>query len=233
MRLLALDTSTEACSVALQWDGALFSRYQEVERGHAELILPMIEALLAEANGTLVALDAIAFARGPGSFTGVRLAAGVTQGLAFAAGLPVIPVSTLRVVAQRALMMRPAALAVTVCNDARMGEIYWAHFLRGESGNPVADSPERVSAPEAVQLSASSTPDRKGVRIAAGRGLRAAPQLVAQLQLSADDTLIDLLPDAASLLELATLELEAGRVSGAADAVPVYVRDQVAKLQSA
>ena len=103
MRILALDTATESCSAALLIEGRSLAREIELERGHAERILLMIDAVLAEAGVKLAGLDAIAFGRGPGSFTGVRLAASVTQGLAFGAGLGVVPVSDLRAVAQRAL----------------------------------------------------------------------------------------------------------------------------------
>ena len=99
MKLLALDTATEACSAAVWVDGAVLERYELAPRRHAALILPMIEAVLAEAGLSPPQLDAIAFGRGPGAFTGVRIAVGIVQGIAFAADLPVIPISTLAALA--------------------------------------------------------------------------------------------------------------------------------------
>jgi hypothetical protein len=120
MKILALDTATENCSAALLIDGQLTSREMEFDRGHAEHILPMIDLLLIEAGLRLAEVDAIAFGRGPGGFTGVRLAASIAQGLAFGAGLPVVPVSNLAALAQRAFDLAFAPDRVLVCSDARM-----------------------------------------------------------------------------------------------------------------
>ena len=152
MKILALDTATEACSAALLIDSDLRSRELELGRGHAEQILPMIDELLAEAGMVLAKIDAIAFGRGPGGFTGVRLAASVTQGLAFAAGIPVVPVSDLAAVAQKVIGSEPGAHRVVVCNDARMSEVYWGCFERGPSdlARPVGE--EKVSPPGQVTL---------------------------------------------------------------------------------
>src|SRR6185295_11945340 len=121
-------------------------------RGHAEHILPMIDSLLAEGGVALSAVDALAFGRGPGGFTGVRLAASVTQGLAFAANLPVVAVSDLAAVAQRALDVEPSAMRMLICNDARMKEVYWACFERDAAGLAAAVGAERVSPIDAVEV---------------------------------------------------------------------------------
>ena len=221
MRLLALDTATENCSAALQIGEQLLERQLETPRGHAEQLLPMIDALLAEAGLSLGALDALAFGRGPGSFTGVRLAASVAQGLAFGAGLGVVAVSDLRAVAQRALRLEHSVERVLVCNDARMGEVYWALYARqGALAEP--ESPERVGAPGALGS------EWRGA-CGAGRGFTAYPQLAAHTGVTVPAGWEQLLPSAREVLQLAVPEVRAGRLLAPEEAVPVYVRDTVAQ----
>ena len=134
MKILALDTATENCSAALLISGALLCREELIGRGHAQRILPVIVELLSEADAALQDLTAIAFGRGPGAFTGVRLAACVAQGLAFGAALPVVAVSDLQALAQRALAQDSDVDRVLVCTDARMHEVYCGAFERGAGG---------------------------------------------------------------------------------------------------
>jgi tRNA threonylcarbamoyladenosine biosynthesis protein TsaB len=225
MKILALDTATEGCSAALWIDGNILQREVEVERGHAERILSMVDELLVEAAVTLRTLDAIAFGRGPGSFTGVRLAASVTQGLAFGADLPVVPISDLRAVAQRSPMGDAAPRHTLVCNDARMHEVYWACFERAADGLVALIGDEHVGKPMDVRL-----PDAwEGPIHGAGRGFAAYSELRATLGgrlASVDDRV---LPRASEIAVLGAAEVLAGRTVGAEEAIPVYLRDDVAR----
>ncbi|HVC31306.1 MAG TPA: tRNA (adenosine(37)-N6)-threonylcarbamoyltransferase complex dimerization subunit type 1 TsaB [Steroidobacteraceae bacterium] len=225
MRLLALDTATENCSVALLVGDRLLTREAELVRGHAERILPMIDELLGEAAMSLRGLDAIAFGRGPGSFTGVRLAASITQGLAFAAGLGVVPVSDLRALAQRGLDENAHVARALVCNDARMQEVYWACFERGSDGLAAERSPERVGPPGSVQL-----PPGWSAAAGLGRGFAAYPALRAVAGVTMPGDWDRLLPRAAEVARLAAPELAAGRLLDPEAAVPVYIREDVARL---
>ncbi len=128
MKILALDTATEACSVALSLDGEIAERF-EVGRRHGERLLPMVQELLAEAGLALKQLDAVAFGRGPGSFTGIRIGVGVAQGLAYGADLPTIPISSLAALAQGA-----DSSHVLAAFDARMQQVYWGAYVRGRDG---------------------------------------------------------------------------------------------------
>ncbi|HET9106284.1 MAG TPA: tRNA (adenosine(37)-N6)-threonylcarbamoyltransferase complex dimerization subunit type 1 TsaB [Steroidobacteraceae bacterium] len=225
MRLLALDTATECCSAALLLHGRLLTREAELVRGHSERILPMIDELLGEGGISLRGLDAIAFGRGPGSFTGVRLAASVTQGLAFGAGLGVVPVSDLRALAQRVLDEDADVTRVLVCNDARMREVYWGCFERDGDGLAVERTAERVGPAASVQLP-PAWPDAAG----AGRGFAAYADLRALLPAVAVRGDWDrLLPRAAEVARLAAAELAAGRLLDPEAAMPVYLRDDVAR----
>ena len=151
MKLLALDTSAEACSAALYLDGSLTQSLEPAPRRHGELILPMLEGLLAQAGLTLRALDGVAFGRGPGSFTGVRIAVAVAQGLAFGAGVPTLPVSTLAALAQGEYR-RSGRRRLLAALDARMGEVYWGAFEIGAEGLVQPCGSEAVSPPDLVDV---------------------------------------------------------------------------------
>lgn len=152
MKLLALDTSTEACSAALYIDGETCSQYEVAPRRHAELILPMIDKLLTEADIRLNKLDAIAFGQGPGAFTGIRIATGIAQGLAFSADLPVIPVSTLAALAQ-SVSGNTEYIAAAI--DARMNEVYFGIYVQKNMVELVGE--EIVIAPDKINLSITGT----------------------------------------------------------------------------
>jgi len=220
MRLLALDTATEACSVALLLDDVLHLRFEITERSHADLVLPMVDELLGKAGVALADLDGLAFGCGPGAFTGLRIATGVAQGLALGAGLPVAAVSSLAAVAEQV----PAAAgeAILVCNDARMGEVYWGVYRR-ESGTIVAVAPDAVNAPDRVGEGAP------WAHHTAGNAFLRHPALATRL-LGAGLRLHEgLYPRADAVARLGAIELAAGRGVPAELALPVYVRDDVAR----
>jgi tRNA threonylcarbamoyladenosine biosynthesis protein TsaB len=224
VRLLALDTATECCSAALLIEDRLLTREIELARGHAERILPMIDEILGEAGIGLAQLQAVAFGRGPGSFTGVRLAAGIAQGLAFGSGLGVIAVSDLGAVAQRVFDEDSGVTRALVCNDARMQEVYWGCFERGSDGLAVARGPERVSSPGNVELP-SSWSDAAGL----GRGFAAYPGLKTLTGVAVRGDWDRLLPRATEVTRLAVPDLAAGRLLAPEAALPVYLRDDVAR----
>jgi tRNA threonylcarbamoyladenosine biosynthesis protein TsaB len=221
MKILSLDTATEACSVSLGIGSESIDRYIELERGHAERLLPMVHEVLAEGGVALSSLDAIAFGRGPGGFTGVRLAASVAQGLAFGAGVGVVPISDLAAVAQRVSQLDPAVRRVLVANDARMREVYWAIF---ESGGMPPGGSEHVSAPHEVVL-----PESVELWAAAGRGLAVWPELAERCRAAGAAVYPDLLPRASEILALARPVVAACGVLDPTQGLPVYVRDRVAE----
>lgn len=220
MKLLALDTSTEACSVALYLDGAIQQLYQFAPQKHAELILPMCEQLLAEAGLSLGVLDAIAFARGPGSFTGVRIGAGVAQGIAFGRDLPLLPISSLAALAQGMYRER-GSHNVLAAIDARMAQVYWAPFSIMSGGTMTAMGEERVDHPALV-----STPSAESwAGAGSGWSSYADQMIVAKLVLTDGNRF----PQAQDVALLAAHDFALGRGLAAELGLPVYVRDDVAK----
>ncbi|MCB1733845.1 MAG: tRNA (adenosine(37)-N6)-threonylcarbamoyltransferase complex dimerization subunit type 1 TsaB [Gammaproteobacteria bacterium] len=218
MILLAIDTATEACSAALSVDDALIWRYQVAPRDHTRLILPMIEELLAEGGIGRADLDAIAFGRGPGSFTGVRIGTGVTQGLALALDLPVVPVSNLAAMAWGAVR-EFGATRVHAAIDARMGEVYYAAYRNDESGLEIL-AEERVTAADAV-------PADESPAIGVGTGWGSyRPALRARLP-NVDEIHDAYLPHARAIAELAAPIFAKGGGVAPDDALPVYLRNQV------
>ena len=223
MKLLAIDTTEAACSAALLVDHEVSERFEIAPRRHSELILPMMDALLHQADFSLSQLDALAFARGPGSFTGVRIAAAVIQGAATAADLPVVPVSSLLALAQGA--MRGAdAHQVLAGFDARMHEVYWAACTRGEDGLATFSTPEQVCAPEAVPVPA----------VGGWVGVGSAWESYAEpLQRRLQDRVIareaTAMVHAQDVARLARAGLARSGGVPAEQALPVYLRDQVAR----
>ncbi len=216
MRVLAIDTATERCSVALRIDGRTIDRAIDTPRGHADLILPLVRDLLNDGGVQLADLDGIAYGRGPGGFTGVRIAIGVVQGLAFGAGLATVGVSNLAAVAQQVARIGDRIL---VCMDARMGEVYWGVYECEAAGLVVAAGTEQVSAPAAVDIG----PGR--LTRLAGTGFRAFPDLAQEFP---NLTPIDALPRATEIALLGEAALLQGAGRPAHEAQPVYLRDNVA-----
>ncbi len=232
MKLLAIDAATEACSVALLVGDVIYERYVVFPRGHSKLLLNMVDEILTEASVSLKSLDAIAFDRGPGSFTGVRIGTSVTQGLAFGADLPVIPVSSLATIAQGVWREGGHKQVLSVI-DARMAEVYWGYYS-AEQGIMTLQGAEHISKAEAI------TP-AKGQCFGAGTGwqaYQATLQMAMQLQgtLGVEGKCVgfdpDRLPHAVDILSLAKPLFEAREYVPAEQALPTYLRNEVAKKQS-
>jgi tRNA threonylcarbamoyladenosine biosynthesis protein TsaB len=222
MHILALDTATEACSAAILVDDELTERFEVAPRRHTELILPMIGEVLAHAAIDITRLDAIAFGRGPGSFTGIRIAAGVVQGIAFAADLPVIPVSTLAAIAADAIQ-RQNIDKVAVAIDARINEVYWALYQADTLSIVRPLTAESVGAVEQVPLSDTNKNDRWH---GAGSGWSVyADRLNTRLPVISYKA--DCYPSAAAIARLAAIAWKRGETVSAEQALPVYLRDRV------
>lgn len=219
MKLLAIDAATEACSAALFLEGEVYERFEVIGRGHAGRLLPMADELLTEARLTTTDLDAIAFGRGPGSFTGLRVAAGIAQGLAAGSRRCVLPVSNLAAVAAAA-KRSVGTDRVLVCMDARMGQVYWAAFDCSD-GCPVAATEERLSDPADV------SPPRGVEWFGAGHGFESYPELAARLGPAHCGFDAAILPRAGDIARIGAIDLAQGRGLAASRALPVYLRDDV------
>jgi tRNA threonylcarbamoyladenosine biosynthesis protein TsaB len=232
VKLLAIETSTEACSIAVWVDGAVHARHALAPRRHAELALPWCDAMLAEAGIGKRALDAIAVGRGPGAFTGVRLAVALAQGMALALDRPVLPVSTLAALAagahrdgaQRDAASAPDATAILAAIDARMGEVYLGLFQVAADGGVVALHPEWMARPGEVVL-----PPAPAWLHGVGTGLAAAEgALVGRLGDRLRRVDATALPHAADVARLGALAWERGEAIAADRLEPAYLRDKVA-----
>lgn len=218
MNVLALDTSTEYCSVALLHDGKLTFREELAGQKHSELILGMIDVLLGASNLELAHLNGIAFGAGPGSFTGLRIACGVAQGLAFAVGLPVVPVGTLLALAEAT-----GAPRVVTSLDARMGEIYHAAYQRNAAGWSETVTPNVCKADMAPVLEG-------GDWVGCGSGFAVyGDALAARYRGQLVRVQSQAFPRAREVAQLALPVLAAGHGVAAEQAVPLYVRDKVAR----
>ena len=217
MNLLAFDTSTEFLSIAIARGEALFRFDTLAGQSHSQLILPEIQKLLTSANMPLSDLNGLVFGAGPGSFTGVRIAAGVAQGLAFGAGLQVMGICTLMALAQAS-----GAEKVIACLDARMGEVYHAAYVK-EDGVWQAICEPSLYKPDAVPAIAGND------WVGAGSGWQTYTEiLAAKYDAQLAQVLPELLPQAHAMIQLAQPIFASGQALNAADAMPIYIRNRVA-----
>lgn len=217
--LLAIETATEGCSVALLQDGQVHEVFEVAPLGHASLIRTMIEQVLADTGQSLGGIDAIAFGRGPGSFTGVRVAISAAQGMALALDRPLIPVSSLQ-----ALAMQSGHRRVLAAFDARKGELYWAAFHRDACGIPRLVGEELVIAPERIGL----PPEGMWAGIGSGWGT-CGDWLAGQLAGRLVERRVEALPHAADVARLALPRWLAGEAVDVTEALPVYIRPSQAE----
>lgn len=220
MKLIAIETATEACSVALYLDGEVRARQAQTPRAQTELLLPMLDELLAEAGLLLRDCDGIAYSRGPGAFTGVRIGASIAQGLALGADLPVMPVSSLQTAAQGACRVHGWD-RVLVVFDARMDEVYAGAFVMVD-GVATLVGEEHLAAPATLELTLP-----EGEWFGAGNGWRYHEILSARFGIAHWDAAW--FPQAEDVARLAAPRLLAGEGVAPELALPVYLRDDVWK----
>lgn len=215
MKLIAIETATENCSVALLNDGVMTQKQAEEPRKHAELVLPYLDELLQQSGVQKKDIDGIVFGNGPGAFTGVRIAIGVVQGLALALNVPVLGVSTMRNMAQGAWQAGIRG-QLLVANDARMNEIYWASFELSDDG---------IEQKQADQLAAPDDLLLVGFNHAVGNAFKAFPELIEKACMTCD---AEALPNAENLLLM--VQDDFNNQAGAVHEIePNYVRHQVVR----
>jgi tRNA threonylcarbamoyladenosine biosynthesis protein TsaB len=221
MIILALDSSTDACSVALNMDGEIHTRFELAAKSHTQRLLPMVDELLAAAEINLRQLDAIAFGCGPGSFTGLRICMGVVQGLAFGAGLPVVPVSTLASMALTYHQKHSAQSTIIPSLDARMNEVYWGLY-QIKDGLPVLQGEEAVTAIDTFAQQ-DLLLELKGNFAAVGQGW----QYSKLVGMEPKDLVLDIFPNAEAIAKIASPSVANGQIASILDTAPVYLRDSV------
>jgi len=222
--ILALDTSTENCSAALSINGDVLVREFESPREHTKRILPMVDSLLAEAGIKLTDLDALAFGRGPGSFTGVRIGTGIAQGLAFGADLPMLPISTLAAMAQGAHRLHNATHVLPAI-DARMGEIYFAQYQLNDAGIMMLVGNEMVITADELVANFNQS---EGEFYTLGTGWATYAEQLAELNVSKLTACEGIqFPTSHDMLAIAAADFANGKAVAVEDAMPVYVRDTV------
>jgi tRNA threonylcarbamoyladenosine biosynthesis protein TsaB len=225
MKLLAIDTSSNACSVAVQVESDIFEKHVVEPRAHTKILLPMITAVLNEANVTVAELDAVVLGNGPGSFIGMRIGASVAQGLAYGAGINIVPISSLAAVAAEAIVMHAmhAADKVVVAQDARMHEIYLGRYQAGTDGLPIAEVGEQI-------CKVGEIADLESAYVAAGAGWQKYPQL-AEMNEQRISVLSDFdHPRAEYLLPLGVKAYQNGQMVAPEALVPAYLRMKVAEV---
>ncbi|WP_220347557.1 tRNA (adenosine(37)-N6)-threonylcarbamoyltransferase complex dimerization subunit type 1 TsaB [Thalassotalea euphylliae] len=229
MNLLAIDASTEACSVAILKDDQVLSDFELCPQSHSVVLLPMVDKLLAKAGARLTDFDALVYGRGPGSFTGVRIGIGVAQGLAFAADLPTIGISTMQAMAQQAYEQEGKD-TVSVAIDARMAEVYCSNWQVNEQGLMALVGEERVLPPEqfaqSLDQSLEQSPKKGQQHYGAGTGWQAYQEAFQPICANLEKISV-MYPNAQFMLALAKQEFLAGKALPAEQAQPVYVRDTV------
>ncbi len=232
LNILFIDSATEACTAAVWNNGTVLSAFELAPRAHTHRLLPMAEELLSEAGISYSQLDLIAFGRGPGSFTGVRIATACAQGMALGLDIPVLGISSLATLAQayKGQIQQLGGGIVHAALDARMGEIYYGRFLVGETSVVTPLGEERVISPDLILNEFTMTPSTTEAEFATGSGFARYPDLLTAKAWRSSSA--DAYPDARYAIELAAAT-PPSQWQDPADAAPIYLRDNVAKVKGA